>query len=58
MKRRFVTTEMVDEMKRMEAEGRSRKEIAEQMDLDAATVTRHLGAIRQYRGSRIPATSC
>lgn len=54
MKRRFVTDDMKREMRRLEAAGKSRKEIAQRLDLDAATVTRHLGPVRQYRGARFP----
>jgi DNA-binding CsgD family transcriptional regulator len=53
MKRRFVTHEMRLEMKRLEAQGKTRREIARVMDLDQATVTRHLGAIHPYRGARL-----
>jgi DNA-binding CsgD family transcriptional regulator len=44
---------MVEEMKRLEAEGLTRAEIAEKLDVDRATVTRYLGAVRQYRGARL-----
>jgi DNA-binding CsgD family transcriptional regulator len=54
MRRQFVTPEMVVEMKRREAEGMSRKEIADLMNLHPASVTKHLGAVRQYRGLRMP----
>lgn len=54
MRRRFVTPEMIAEMRRLEADGWSRKNIADRMDLDPATVTKHLGAVRQYRGMRMP----
>lgn len=54
MRRRFVTSHMVERMKAMESAGKTRAEIALAMDLDKATVTRHLGAIRQYRGARMP----
>lgn len=54
MKRRFVTEEMKAKMRDLEACGKTRKEIARKLDLDAATVTRHLGAVRQYRGLRFP----
>lgn len=54
MKRRFVTAEMVERMKAMEAAGKTRAEIALALDLDKATVTRHLGPVRQYRGLRMP----
>jgi len=57
MKRRFVTVEMREQMRRLEAEGKTRKEIAEAMDLDAGTVTRHLGAVRQYRWTRRPSAA-
>lgn len=54
MKRRVVTEEMKRQMKNLEEAGHSRKEIALILDVDAATVTRHLGAVRCYRGARIP----
>lgn len=54
MKRRFVTPEMVEKMKQYEALGWTRKQIADRMDLEPATVTKHLGAVRQYRGMRMP----
>ena len=54
VKRRFVTDEMRSQMRELEKQGKSRKAIAEQLDLDAATVTRHLGPVRPYRGSRVP----
>lgn len=54
MKRRFVTPEMVEQMKALEADGFTRKDIAERLDIDPATVTKHLGAVRQYRGLRFP----
>lgn len=53
MKRRFVTKEMVATMKRMEADGKTRKEIAEALDVAQSTVTRSLGAVQQYRGARM-----
>lgn len=53
MKRRFVTDELKQQMTELEASGKSRKEIAEILDLDPATVTRHLGPVRQYRGLRL-----
>lgn len=53
MKRRFVTEDMKRRMRELEAGGHSRKAIAQKLDLDAATVTRHLGPVRQYRGLRI-----
>lgn len=52
MKRRIVTEDMKQRMKELEAQGASRKEIAILLDLDAATVTRHLGPVRPYRGNR------
>ena len=52
MKRRFVTEQDKKRMRDFEAAGKSRKEIAELMDLDPATVTRHLGPVRPYRGLR------
>lgn len=55
MKRRFVSEGVLKRMRQLEAEGLSRKEISDRLDLDPATVTRHLGAIRQYRGLRMRA---
>lgn len=55
MKRRFVTEELKRQMTELEAAGKSRKEIAEILDLDPATVTRHLGAVRPYRWLRASA---
>lgn len=54
MKRRFVTDEVKNKMRELEAAGKTRKEIAKELNLDAASVTRGLGAVRQYRGARIP----
>lgn len=54
MKRRFVTEEMKAKMREMEAAGKPRKAIAEALDVEPPTVTRHLGAVRQYRGLRLP----
>jgi len=53
MKRRFVTPEMVEQMKRLETEGKSRREIADLLDVTPATVTRSLGAVRPYRSFRL-----
>ena len=53
MKRRIVTPDMKQRMKELEDKGASRKEIAILLDLDAATVTRHLGPVRAYRGARV-----
>lgn len=53
MKRRFVTQELKNKMRELETQGCSRKEIAILLDLDAATVTRHLGPVRPYRGNRV-----
>lgn len=54
VKRRFVTQEMVERMRQLEAQGKTRAEIAEALDVDKGTVTRKLGAVRQYRGMRMP----
>jgi DNA-binding CsgD family transcriptional regulator len=53
VKRRYVTEAVIKLMRSLEAQGLSRKEIADRLDLDPATVTRHLGAVRQYRGLRM-----
>ena len=55
MKRRFVDEALIAEMKRLERDGYTRREIAKALDVDPATVTKHLGAVRQYRGLRMPA---
>lgn len=57
MKRRFITPEMVQQMKQLEAEGKTRREIALALDVDPATITKHLGAVRQYRGLRMLRTA-
>lgn len=57
MKRRFVTAEMIERMKSLEAAGKTRAEIAQALDVDPATVTRYLGAVRQYRGVRMPSAA-
>ena len=54
MKRRLITEEIKTKMREMEAAGKTRKEIAEILDIEPPTVTRHLGAVRQYRGLRLP----
>lgn len=46
---------MVSEMKRLEAEGKSRKEIGLAVGCCGAEVTRRLGAVRPYRGKRLAA---
>lgn len=53
MKRRFVNEDMKSKMRELEAQGKSRAEIAEQLDVDPATVTRHLGPVRVYRNARL-----
>lgn len=53
MKRFLVTVELRTEIKKLEAEGLSRKEIADALNVAPSTVTRVLGAVRQYRGERL-----
>lgn len=53
MKRRLVTEDMKRKMRELELQGKSRAEIAEQLDIDPATVTRHLGPVRVYRNARL-----
>lgn len=55
MKRRYVTEDMKNEMRRLESEGMKRIKIAEALQVDQSTVTKALGAVRQYRGARMPA---
>ena len=52
MKRRFVTEKIKNKMRELEQQGKLRAEIAELLNLDPATVTRHLGSVRSYRGMR------
>lgn len=54
MKRFIVRTTDVTRMKELEAQGKSRKQIADELNLHPSSVTRHLGAVRQYRGLRLP----
>lgn len=46
---------MVERMKVMEAEGKSRKEIGLAIGCSGAEVTRRLGAVRPYKGKRLAA---
>ena len=48
MKRFFVTPELIAEMRKLEAEGLTRKEIAEALNVAQSTVTRGLGPVKQY----------
>ena len=57
MKRRFVTEAMRIKMRELEAEGKTRKEIAELLKIEPPTVTRHLGPVRTYRGLRVPSAA-
>lgn len=54
VKRNLVTDEMKETMRELEAQGKTRKEIAQALGLEPPTITRHLGAVRQYRGARMP----
>lgn len=56
MKRRFVTEGVLRLMRRLEAEGKSRREISELTGLVPATVTKHLGATRRYGWRRSETT--
>ena len=47
-----VTEEEKAKMRELEAEGKSRKEIALIMGRDSPTITRHLGAVRKWRDRR------
>lgn len=42
-----------EEAKRLEAEGKSRKQIAGSLEMTAAQVTRMLGAVRVWRNRRL-----
>lgn len=46
---------LVEQMRDMEAQGKSRKEIALTLNCTPAQVTRGLGPVRQWRGRRIAA---
>jgi hypothetical protein len=51
-RRTNLTDEDVSKMRELEAAGKSRKEISMAMNVDPASVTRKLGAVRAYRGAR------
>lgn len=53
MKRRFVTDEMKKEMAALAANGKSRAEIAEILDVAPSTVTKALGPVRPYKYNRM-----
>jgi Trp operon repressor len=53
VRRRFVTEALLKLMRELEADGLTRRQIAQQLNLDAATITRHLGSVRVYRGARL-----
>lgn len=42
-----------EEARRLEAEGKSRKQIAMSLEMTASQVTRYLGAVRAWRNRRI-----
>lgn len=52
MRRRYVTEAVLKLMRKLEAEGLSRKDIAETLNLSPGTVTKHLGAERKYTWRR------
>ncbi len=52
--KKIVDEEMKKKMREMEADGKSRKQIADAFNLHQSTVTKALGAVRQYRGARMP----
>lgn len=54
LRRKNVTAEEIELMKKMEGEGKSRKEISLAIGCSASVVTRHLGSVRSYRGERLP----
>lgn len=57
-KRRSNLTDADEQqMREMEAAGKTRKQIAEVLQVDPASVTRRLGAVRPYRGSRVKDTA-
>lgn len=51
-RRRDVKAEEIEQMRAMEAEGKSRKEIGLCFRVSPSVVTRHLGAVRCYRDKR------
>ena len=52
-RRKDLTSEEVEQMKQLEAQGKTRKEIASALGCDASAVTRKLGAVRTYKGLRL-----
>lgn len=46
---------LIVQMREMEVQGKSRKEIALALGLTGPQVTRSLGAVRTYRGKRLAA---
>lgn len=53
MKRRIVDEEMKKKMKELEGLGYTRSEIADRLDLEPSTVTKHLGPVRPYKYFRM-----
>lgn len=54
-RRKDLTSEEVEQMKQLEAQGKTRKEIALAMGCNQSVVTRRLGAVRTYKGLRLKA---
>lgn len=54
MSKKKITEEVIAQMRALEAEGKSRKEIADQFGVHPSAITRRLGAVRSYRGARLP----
>lgn len=53
-RRKDITPEEIEIMRKMEANGESRKAICLAIGCSPSVVTRHLGAVRQYKGMRLP----
>ena len=54
-RRKDLTKDEVKLMQEMEAQGKSRKEIAFALGCAKSVVTRRLGAVRPYKGLRLKA---
>lgn len=52
-RRANLTSSEIEQMRKMEAEGKSRKQIAAEFNCTPGSVTRRLGAVRCYKGLRV-----
>lgn len=53
-RRANLTAEEIEQMRKAETEGKTRSQIAADLNVTPAAVTRRLGAVRPYRGLRKP----